>query len=60
LDAKKAIGGINARFKDASMMLYHNGFNPHLILSYDVIDKHTLSFVYWGLEMPGAAYSYRF
>jgi hypothetical protein len=60
LDAKKALGGLSARFKEASMMLYHNGFDPHLILSYDVLDKHTLSFVYWGLEMPGAAYSYKF
>lgn len=60
LDAWKGIGGATLRWKDASVMVYHNGIDPHLIASLDILDHHTLSFVYWGLEMPGAAYSLKF
>lgn len=60
MDAWKAIAGATVRWKDASVMFYHNGFDPHLIASLDFLDHHSLSFVYWGLKMPGVAYSVTF
>jgi hypothetical protein len=60
LEDWKFIGGGNIRWKDYSVMLYHNGFNPHLVASVDFLKHHTLSFVYWGLELPGASYTIKF
>ncbi|MFT5125112.1 MAG: hypothetical protein ACI9TH_004697 [Kiritimatiellia bacterium] len=60
LDEVRAIGGLNIAYENWSATGMYSGTDPHLTVGRRLFDRYTLSFVWWGLEKPGAAVAGRF
>jgi hypothetical protein len=60
MDETKFIRGIILRREAASLQLFNNGFATHFVASYDFLERHSISFVLWGMEQPGFSYTVRF
>lgn len=56
----RPVGGISLRKDRMSALFMYSGKDPHMTLSYNLMDGHSVSFVLWGMELPGMAYTMRF
>ena len=59
-DKLRPIGGVSFRKDRYSALFLYSGTDPHMTLSYGLMDGHLVSFVLWGMELPGMAYTMHF
>ena len=59
LEALRPVGGVVLRHDWGSAMFQYSGTDTHLTLSRSITDNTSLSFVLWGMEMPGIAMRWR-
>ncbi len=56
----RPVGGVNLRRGRFSSLFMYSGKDPHMSLSWTWQSGQTVSFVLWGMELPGLAYTMRF